>query len=399
MLLDLISLAWSALVGHRLRSALSVVGVAVGIAAVVALTALGEGARQYVIQEFTSIGSNLLSVLPGKTETTGAMPGMGGVPNDLTLQDLLALRRNIYAAQYIVPVAMGTETVSHGERRRQIAVIGSTHEFLQARELEMAQGQFIPPGDVGRGSPVVVLGHVTARELFPGQQALGQVVRVGEWRMRVIGVLAEIGTQLGIKMDEVVIVPVATGMKMFNRSSLFRILVKVRSQKDLDGACEQVIAILTQRHNEEDVTCITQKAVISTFSSILQTLTVVLVAIGAISLTVAGIGVMNVMLVTVSERTEEIGLLRALGATQGNILGVFLVEAMMLAGLGGCVGLLVGMSGVYLLTWMYPAVPASAPVWAILAALGLALILGGIFGVMPARRAAKLDPILALQRR
>jgi putative ABC transport system permease protein len=399
MLLDLMSLAWSALVGHRLRTTLSVIGVAVGIAAVVALTALGEGARQYVIQEFTSIGSNLLSVIPGKTETTGAMPGMGGVPHDLTLQDLLALRRNIPSAQYIVPVSMGTETVSHGERRRQVAVIGSSPEFLQARELHIAQGQFLPSGDIERGAPVVVIGQFVARELFPGQQPLGQVVRIGEWRMRVIGVLAEIGTQLGIKMDEVVIVPVATGMKMFNRSSLFRILVKVRSPKDLDGACNQVLAVLKERHDEEDVTCITQKAVIATFSSILKTLTLVLVAIGAISLTVAGIGVMNVMLVTVSERTEEIGLLRALGATRGNILGVFLVEAVMLAGLGGIAGLLVGLGGVHLLTWLYPAVPASPPIWAIGGALGLAMFLGGVFGVVPARRAAKLDPILALQRR
>lgn len=399
MLFDLISLAWSALSGHRLRTALSVIGVAVGIAAVVALTALGEGARQYVIQEFTSIGSNLLTVLPGKTETTGAIPGMGGVPNDLTLQDLLALRRNISSAKYIVPVSMGTESVSHGERRRQVAVIGSTPEFLLARELSMAQGQFLPAGDLERGVPVAVLGQTVARELFPGQQALGQVIRIGEWRMRVIGVLAEIGKQLGFKMDEVVIVPVATGMKMFNRSSLFRIIVKVRSPKDLDTACDQVIAILIERHDEEDVTCITQKAVISTFSSILQTLTFVLVAIGAISLTVAGIGIMNVMLVTVSERTEEIGLLRALGATRRNILKVFLVEAVMLAGLGGIVGLFVGLGGVHLLTWLYPDIPASPPVWAIAAALGLAMLLGGIFGVVPARRAARLDPILALQRR
>ncbi len=399
MVLDFIAFAWSALSGHRLRTSLSVLGVAVGISAVVALTALGEGARQYVIQEFTSIGSNLLSILPGKTETTGAMPGLGGVPNDLTLQDLLVLRRNIPSAQYIVPVSMGTETVSHGERRRQVAVVGSTPEFLQARELQIAQGQFLPPGDLARGTPVVVIGQTVARELFPGQKVLGQVVRIGEWRMRVIGVLDEIGTQLGIKMDEVVIVPVATGMKMFNRSSLFRILVKVRSPKDLESTCDTVKAILKERHDEEDVTCITQKAVISTFSSILQTLTLVLVALGAISLTVAGIGVMNVMLVTVSERTEEIGLLRALGATRENILVVFLVEAMMLSAIGGVAGLLVGLGGIHFLTWMYPAIPAVAPVWAIVTALGLAMILGGIFGVVPARRAARLDPILALQGR
>ena len=399
MMKDLITLAWIALTGYKVRTTLSVLGVAVGIAAVVALTALGEGARKYVIQEFTSIGSNLLTILPGKTETTGAMPGMGGVPQDLTLQDVLALRRHIHSAKFIVPVSMGTETVSFEERRRQVAIVGSTSEFLLAREIHMAQGTFLPAGDIQRGAPVAVIGQIVARELFPGQSPVGQVVRVGEWRMRVIGVLDEIGKQLGFKMDEVVIVPVATGMKMFNRSSLFRILVKVRSPKDLDSTCSQAIDILRQRHDEEDVTCITQKAVISTFSEILQTLTLVLVAIGAISLTVAGIGIMNVMLVTVSERTEEIGLLRALGATQGNILGVFLVEAVMLAGLGGIVGLGIGLGGVHLLTWWYPDVPASAPVWAIASSLGLALLLGGIFGVIPSRRAAKLDPILALQRR
>ncbi len=399
MLWDLMSLAWSAIAGHRLRTMLTVLGVAVGIAAVVALTALGEGARGYVIQEFTSIGSNLLTVLPGKTETTGTIPGMGGVPHDLTLQDLLALRRTIHSAQYIVPVSMGTETVSHGERRRQVAVLGSTSEFLQARELEVAQGQFLPSRDVERGAPVAVIGYTVARELFPGQRAVGQVVRVGEWRMRVIGVLGEIGKQLGFKMDEVVIVPVATGMKMFNRSSLFRIILKVRSPKDLGPTCTQVLAVLRDRHGEEDVTCITQKSVISTFSSILQTLTLVLVAIGAISLTVAGIGIMNVMLVTVSERTEEIGLLRALGATRKNILGVFLVEAMMLAGLGGFLGLFVGVGGVSLLTWWYPDIPASPPLWAVGGALGMAMILGGVFGVVPARRAARLDPMMALQQR
>lgn len=399
MLWDMMRLAGLALAGNRLRTALCVVGVSVGIAAVVTLTALGEGARQYVIQEFTSIGSNLLSILPGKTETTGAMPGIGGVPNDLTLQDLLALRREIHSAQYIVPVSMGTETVSHGERRRQVAVVGSIADFLNARELHVAQGLFLPNGDVERGAAVVVLGHTVARELFPGQSPLGQVVRVGEWRMRVIGVLAEIGTQLGIKMDEVAIVPVATGLKMFNRSSLYRILIKVRSPRDLNRTCDEALAILTERHNEEDVTCITQKAVISTFSGILQTLTLVLVAIGAISLSVAGIGVMNVMLVTVSERTEEIGLLRALGATQGHIRGLFLLEAILLAGIGGLVGLGLGIGLVKAVVWGFPAIPADPPAWAMWAALGLALVMGGLFGVMPAQRAAKLDPILALQRR
>ncbi len=391
--------AVAALIGHRVRTSLCVSGVAVGIAAVVMLTALGEGARQYVIQEFTSIGSNLLSILPGKTETTGAMPGMGGVPNDLTLADVQVLQREVPAAKSIVPVSMGNETVSHGERQRQVAVVGTTTAFSEARELQVEFGQFLPPGDMDRGSAVVVLGQTVAHELFPGENPIGQVVRVGEWRMRVIGVLGKIGTQLGIKMDEVAIVPVAMGLRMFNRSSLFRVLVKVRSSRDLDSTCREVVRILTDRHREEDVTCITQKAVVSTFSSILQAFTMVLVAVAGISLTVAGIGVMNVMLVTVSERTEEIGLLRALGATRDHILWIFLMESVVLAGIGGLLGLVVGVGSVYAIVWMYPAVPAHPPVWAMGAAVGLSMILGAIFGVLPARRAARLDPMMALQRR
>ncbi|MCA9420225.1 MAG: ABC transporter permease [Nitrospira sp.] len=399
MMSEIVRFAWSALTGHRLRTSLCVLGVAVGIAAVVMLTALGEGARQYVITQFTSIGSNLLSILPGKTETTGAIPHMGGVANDLTLQDFLALQREIRAAQLIVPISMGTETVSRGERSRQVAVIGSTPDFLKARQLRIQLGDTLPSGDVERGSAVVVLGKTIAQELFPGQQPVGQVVRVGEWRMRVIGVLGEIGTQLAVQMDEVVLVPVATGLRMFNRSSLFRILMKVRSSRDLDATCVEAIRILTERHDEEDVTCITQQAVVSTFSSILQTFTLVLVAIAGISLSVAGIGVMNVMLVTVSERTQEIGLLRALGATRGHILRVFLVESVLLAGLGGLVGLATGLGVIQLLVWMYPAIPAQAPWWAVGAAFLMSVVMGGLFGVLPARRAAKLDPMAALQRR
>ncbi len=399
MFRDIVIFGWTSLTGHRLRTGLCVLGVSVGIAAVVLLTALGEGARRYVLNEFSSIGSNLLAILPGKTETTGAMPGVGGVPNDLTLQDLLALQKRIYWARHIVPVSMATETVSHGERRRQVAVVGSTEDFLKVRELQVEQGQFLPPGDVERGRSVVVIGKVVAQELFPGENPVGRVVRVGEWRMRVIGVLAEIGTQLGIKMDEVAIVPVATGMRMFNRTSLFRILIKVRSARDLGRTCREVVRILTDRHDEEDVTCITQDAVVSTFSSILETFTLVVAALAGISLSVAGIGIMNVMLVTVSERTEEIGLLRAIGATQGNILSVFLAESVLLAGIGGVTGISVGVGLVELLVLVYPAVPAYAPEWILAASMGISLFLGGVFGVVPARRAARMDPIEALTRR
>ena len=237
---DLLGFATGALSGHRLRTGLSMLGVAIGVAAVIILTALGEGARRYVIDEFASLGTNLLIVLPGRVETTGGLPGFGGVPNDLTLDDAEALRRRVPQARMMTAMSMGTETVSYKQRSRQVPVIGTTHEFLEVRELEMQQGRFLPEADWDRGTPVAVLGPKLVAELFVGESPIGQVVRIGEFRMRVIGILERQGVRLGIDMDEVAVVPVSTAMKMFNRSSLFRILIKVPTTADLETAQDRV---------------------------------------------------------------------------------------------------------------------------------------------------------------
>ncbi len=397
--LDLLRFAAGTLRGHGLRTGLSMLGVAIGIAAVIMLTALGEGARRYVIDQFASLGTNLLIVLPGRTETTGGLPGLGGVPNDLTLDDARALRRQIHRARYVVPVSMGTETVSRGQKSRQVPILGATADLLPTRQLVMGTGRFLPDGDWSRGTPVVVLGDRLARELFPGESPLGQVVRIGEWRMRVIGVLGRQGVRLGFDFDDMAVIPVATGMRMLNRSSLFRILVKVNSHEQMPAVREQVRALLHHRHQEEDVTLITQDAVVSTFSSILGVLTMALGGIAAISLTVAGIGIMNVMLVSVSERTGEIGLLKALGVRSGQILAAFLAEALILSGAGGVAGLAAGWLAVQLVVRLWPVIPAAPPLWAVVSALVLSLAVGGVFGVLPARRATRLDPVAALAGR
>jgi len=179
---EVLAFSGGALTGHRLRSGLSLLGVAIGIAAVVLLTALGEGARRYVLQQFAQIGSNFVGVMPGKVETKGAIPGLGGAPNDLTLDDTLALRRAIPSARYVVPLVVGTETVARGDRRRQVLVAGTTDEFLFVRRLKMARGGFLPAGELDRGAPVVVIGRKVATELFPGEDPIGAVVRVGDWR-------------------------------------------------------------------------------------------------------------------------------------------------------------------------------------------------------------------------
>jgi putative ABC transport system permease protein len=393
---DTLGFALRALSGARLRTLLSLAGMAIGVAAVITLTALGEGARRYVIEQFANIGTNLLIVIPGRTETTG-VPGLGGAPNDLTLEDAEALG-HLRAVAKVAPLVVGTEDVAHAGRSRQVAVVGATAEFLEVRKLEMGHGQFLPPGDLGRGRPAAVLGHKVARELFAGAEPVGQVVRVGGWRMRVLGVLATKGTQLGMDLDEVVIVPVATAMRLFDRRSLFRVMVEVRAHADLGIAKRQVLDLLAARHGERDVTVLTQDAVVATFSQILGVLTLALGAIAAISLTVAGIGIMNVMLVSVSERTREVGLLRAVGVARGQVLAVFLAEAALLSAAGGLLGLLLGFAAVRLLVQLFPALPAAPPLWAVAASIVLSLGVGLLFGLLPARRAARLDPVVALGR-
>lgn len=394
---DIAIFTWRSLSRHPLRTSLSLVGVAVGVTAVVLLTALGEGARRYVVDQFASIGSDLLIVVPGKVETTGGVPGVGGAPNDLTLADAEAIGLRVASARLVSPVAAGTETVSHGERSREVALIGTTASYAEARRLRMAQGRFLPEGELRRGGAVAVLGQKLADELFPGESPLGEVVRVGEWRFRVIGVLAPLGVQLGVNVDEVVIVPVATAMRMLNRTSLFRVLVSVAPGADLEVVEERVVELLAERHDEEDVTVLTQDSVVGAISGILNALNLAVAAIAGISLAVAGIGILNVMLVSVAERTGEVGLLKALGAGRRQVLAVFLVEATLLSTAGGLVGLGAGYALSLTMAHLFPALPASPPTWAVAAALCLAVVVGATFGLLPARRASLLEPVEALR--
>jgi len=395
--LDLVAFAAGALRGHRLRTALSVGGVAVGIAAVVALTALGEGARRYVVEEFAALGSNLLIVLPGKVETTGAAP-FGGVTHDLTIADLRAIAR-LPRVRKAAPMAVATDTVRYRDRGRDVPVLGTTAEFIDVRHMEVASGEFLPAGDPDQGGTEMVLGQKAAFELFRDESPLGRVVRVGPYRFRVVGVLAPRGRSLGFDLDDVVFVPVRTAMRAFNRTSLFRILIEVRVHDEMDAAKRDVLALLDARHRVEDVTVFTQDALLSAFGSILRALTLALVGIASVSLAVAGVGIMNVMLVSVTERRAEIGLLKALGAADRQVLAAFLAEAVLLALGGGIVGLGAGAGAVRLFVEFYPSFPASPPVWAVVAALGLSVAVGVAFGVWPARRATRLDPVVALARR
>lgn len=397
---DLVGLAGRSVRGHSLRSALTLLAMGIGVAAVVVLTALGEGARRYVAEEFAQLGTNLLIVLPGRNETTGGPPPLvGEVPRDLTLEDTLALRRST-AVRRVAPISLGNAYLSHGRLEREAMIIGTTQSFLPIRRLELSSGRFLPETDPRRQVPVCVIGQTLRDELFGRESPLGARVRIGDRRFRVIGVLGGSGRSLGLDLDEIVVMPVASAQALFDNPGLFRVLVEAKSRASVPAAREAVISILRERHEgEEDVTVVTQDAVLSTFDAILTALTLTLAGIATISLSVAGILIMNVMLVTVAERTEEIGLLKAVGAPPRQILALFLAEATVLSVSGGIAGLVIGLGGAWLIRLVYPAVPAHPPAWALAAALGTALLTGLVFGVLPARRAARLDPVAALSRR
>jgi putative ABC transport system permease protein len=396
---DVLRLAWGALMRSRRRTGLSLSGVAVGTAAVLVLTALGEGARIYVREQFNLLGSLSVIVVPGRAETQGALPGAARAANDLTLDDAAAVLNEVPGVLRLAPMAVGNETVSYRERSRQVVVFGSTPRMLEIRDLALAEGEFLPEMPWDRGAPVAVIGASVARELFPGVSPLGAALRIGDWRMRVIGVLEPKGTHMGLDMDEVVFAPVASVMQMFDQSSLFRIALDVNAQSTPADVGRRVTELLTERHGEEDVTVLTQDAVMGALNAILGVLTLALTGIAAISLSVAGIGIMNVMLVSVSERTGEIGLLKAIGARPRQILSLFLVEAALLSSAGGVVGVLLGTAAVKLARIAYPAFPAQSPVWAVVAAVLVACLVGVVFGVWPARGAVRLDPVVALTRR
>lgn len=397
---DRIAFALQSLGGYPLRSSLTLVAMAIGVAAVVALTSLGEAARRFVVAEFASLGTHLLIVLPGRSETAGAAPTLfvGQTPRDLTIADAVALTRNS-AVHRVAPISVGSAPVAWGGREREVTILGSTAELLDVRHWALAQGQFLPPGDPERPSPVCVLGAKVRDELFGSSRALGQWVRIGERRLRVIGVLASEGRSIGLDVEDLVVIPVASAQALFNNPSLIRILVEARSREAIAQAQTAILATLRERHRgEEDVTVVTQDAVLATFDRILRALTLTVAGIAAISLIVAGILVMNVMLVGVSQRTAEIGLLKALGAPGRRIASLFLAEAAVLSLGGACLGLAVGQAASWLMGRLYPRLPLGAPWWASAAAVGVALATGLLFGVQPARKAARLDPVEALSR-
>lgn len=394
---DLLRFSLGAVLAHRLRSALTVLGIVIGIASVILLTSLGEGTRSSILAEFTQFGTNLLQVTPGHLSTSGGPGALGGTLRKLTLDDAEALLR-IPGIERVVPVQFGTARVSAGDRSRSIFVYGVTSDVPEVWKFRVAAGSFLPPGDPRRDSAVVVLGPKLKRELLGDGNALGERVRIGGRRYLVVGVLESKGLLLGFDLDDAAYIPVAAARDLFDRDALVEIDVLFDPRMRESDLRERIRTLLVERHDgEEDFTIQTQTEMLDVLGRVLSVINAAVGGIGGISLVVGALGILTMMWISVGERTAEIGLVRALGATREQVEAIFLVEAVLLSTTGGLLGLATGLGLAAGLRLVVPSLPMEIPTIYVLLSLGVSFAIGIASGVLPARRAATLDPIEALR--
>ena len=392
---ELLRLAVAAVAAHRLRSFLSMLGIAIGIAAVILLTSIGEGTRRYMLGQFTQFGTNLLAVSPGKSKTVGIPGVLGGTTRKLTIADAQAIAR-LPGVEETVPLAFGTGKVEYGNRSRSVNIYGVTPDVADVWKFSPQVGTFWPGGNPERAWPMAVLGPRLRRELFGDRNPLGEFVRIGGVRFRVVGVNEPKGQFLGIDLDDIVFIPVASALRLFNQEELIEI--DVLYTVDEAVAVERVRRLMIERHQgHEDFTILTQEAMLEVLGNVMDIITMAVGAIGGISLLVGAIGILTMMWIAVGERTREIGLMRALGATRQQVRALFLAEAAALAALGGVCGLLTGLGLGAALRLAIPGLPIDTPVAFVVAGLAVAGATGLLAGALPAQRAARLDPIEALQ--
>jgi len=381
---------------HRLRSALTALGIAIGVTAVVLLTSIGAGLRDYMLTQFTQFGTNIIAINAGKAKTFGLPAGVLNSSRPLSLDDAQALKRLPYVLSTL-PTVQGTASVEGGGRERKTVVSGTGDELPEALSFRVALGEFLPPDNVNAPRAFAVLGSKLRSELFGVRNPLGERIRVGGQRYTVIGVMESKGTMFGFDLDDAVYIPVAKGLELFNREGLFEIDVMYEEGAPVEEVVKAINRVLIARHGGEDFTITTQQQMLEVLGSVLNVVTFAVGALGGISLLVGGVGIFTIMTIAVRERTAEIGLLQAIGARRRQIRDVFLGESLLLAGVGGVTGILLGLVCVAVLGVALPTLPVTLA-WAymVLAVL-VSLLIGLIAGVMPAIRAARLDPVESLR--
>jgi len=378
---------------YKGRSFLTGLGITIGIATVVLLTSMGGGVHRFIVQQFTQFGTHLIAITPGKTQTFGLSGALISTVRPLTTEDARALR-HLPQLEGIVPMVMGNVEIKGGGHTRRTTLFGVGPDLPRVWKIPIASGRFLPPGN----RPLVALGATVRKELFGNQSVLGKRLRIAGEGYRIVGVLSHKGKMLGFDMDDAVYVPVARALDLFDREGVMEIDILYSSAADSGRLADRIRKLLRLRHGREDFTLITQDQMLETLGSVLDVLTLAVAALGAISLVVGGIGILTIQTVAISERRSEIGLLRALGASRRQIITLFLGEAILLASLGGLGGLVLGSAGTWLIAYLFPELPAHLQWNYVMAAIGVAVVIGLSAGAVPAWRAAKMDPIIALRR-
>ena len=393
---DIVKISMSSLVDQRMRSFLTILGIAVGIASVVLLTSIGEGVHRFTLAEFTQFGTNLIGINPGKTTTAGMSGAVINNIRPLSIADEEALRR-VPGVIDTVSVVQGNAPIEFEKRSRRTNILGVGPSAATVWQIRVSKGRFLPTDDSRAARSLVVLGSKVDTELFRGVSPLGRIVRIAGERYRVIGVMESKGQMLGFDLDDAVYIPTTRAMSLFNQQSLMEIDLLYQTGLQSKTIADRTKKMLISRHGSEDFTITTQEEMLEVLGSVLGILTMAVGGLGAISLLVGGVGIVTIMTFAVNERTPEIGLLRAIGADRRQILLLFIGEAVVLAGIGGLAGLAIGAGIAWLLGEFVPALPTHTPWLYAFYAEALAAVIGLLAGVLPARHAANLDPVEALR--
>ena len=396
------NMAVKTLTSNKLRTGLTMLGMIIGNASVIAMIGIGQGAQRLASEQFESLGPNVLFVTPG---SQGARQRTTFLPRNLVWDDAKAIAAQVPSVASVAPQRQSQLSVTYGGKNRTTLIMGTTPEYLIVRDFDVAKGRFINNVDLERNTRVAILGSEVAEQFFEGKDPIGSKIRIRNTSFEVVGVLQAKGSFLGNNQDDAVYVPLTTTATLLTgRTSPFGldltfISVSAVNEASIPAAEFQITNLIRRRHKiitEDDFTVQTQKDILRIVGTITGGLTALLAAIAAVSLLVGGIGIMNIMLVSVSERTQEIGLRKAIGASEQDILMQFMIEAVMLSAAGGIVGTGVGIGGILLVAAFSPLQAVVSPV-AITLAVTVSGTIGLVFGVFPARQAARLDPIVALR--